>query len=55
VPVRHYPRAHGTSKYGVGNRLFKGLYDLVAVRWMQHRCLRYQYRATGTSPTSARL
>ncbi|MBX3338208.1 MAG: glycosyltransferase family 2 protein [Nitrospira sp.] len=55
VPVRHYPRAHGTSKYGVGNRLFKGLYDLVAVRWMQHRCLRYQYRTTGTSPTSARL
>ena len=45
VPVRHYPRAHGTSKYGVGNRLFKGLYDLFAVRWMQHRCLRYQYRS----------
>ncbi|MCE3222496.1 MAG: hypothetical protein K0S58_676 [Nitrospira sp.] len=51
VPVRHYPRAHGTSKYGVGNRLFKGLYDLIAVRWMQHRCLRYQYR---TSPTASR-
>ena len=44
VPVRHYPRTRGTSKYGVGNRLFKGLYDLIAVRWMQHRCLRYQYR-----------
>ena len=44
VPVRHYPRAHGVSKYGVGNRLFKSLYDLIAVRWMQHRVLRYQYR-----------
>ena len=44
VPVRHYPRTRGISKYGVGNRLFKGLYDLIAVRWMQHRCLRYQYR-----------
>ena len=57
VPVRHYPRTRGTSKYGVGNRLFKGLYDLVAVRWMQHRCLRYRYRATGTpaapSPSAA--
>ncbi len=42
VPVRHYPRAHGVSKYGVGNRLFKGLYDLVAVRWMQRRVLRYR-------------
>jgi len=49
VPVRHYPRTRGTSKYGVGNRLFKGLYDLVAVRWMQHRCLRYQYRAAATT------
>ncbi|MGQ0811411.1 MAG: glycosyltransferase family 2 protein [Nitrospiraceae bacterium] len=42
VPVRHYPRAHGISKYGVGNRLFKGLYDLIAVRWMQRRVLRYR-------------
>jgi len=44
VPVRHYPRAHGVSKYGVGNRLFKSLYDLIAVRWMQHRVLRYKLR-----------
>jgi glycosyltransferase involved in cell wall biosynthesis len=44
VPVRHYPRAHGVSKYGVGNRLFKGLYDLVAVRWMQDRVVRYKFR-----------
>jgi glycosyltransferase involved in cell wall biosynthesis len=49
VPVRHYPRAYGTSKYGVGNRLFKGLYDLVAVRWMQHRCLCYRYRTVSTT------
>ena len=44
VPVRHYPRIHGRSKFGVGNRLFKSLYDLVAVRWMQSRVLRYRYR-----------
>ncbi|MER3424929.1 MAG: glycosyltransferase [Nitrospiraceae bacterium] len=44
VPVRHFPRAHGQSKYGVGNRLFRSLYDLIAVRWMQTRCLRYRYR-----------
>ncbi len=41
VPVQHFPRAHGRSKYGIGNRLFAGLYDLAAVRWMQKRCLRY--------------
>jgi glycosyltransferase involved in cell wall biosynthesis len=52
VPVRHFPRAHGHSKYGVGNRLFKGLYDLIAVRWMQSRCLRYRYRASETQSGS---
>jgi glycosyltransferase involved in cell wall biosynthesis len=44
VPVRHHPRMHGLSKYGVGNRLFKGLYDLLAVRWMQDRVLKYRFR-----------
>jgi glycosyltransferase involved in cell wall biosynthesis len=44
VPVRHLPRAHGRSKYGIGNRLFKSLYDLLAVRWLQSRCLRYRFR-----------
>ena len=46
VPVRHYPRIHGMSKYGMGNRLFKSLYDLIAVRWMQNRVLRYTLRRT---------
>ncbi|MBM4138073.1 MAG: glycosyltransferase family 2 protein [Nitrospira sp.] len=44
VPVRHYPRIHGLSKYGMGNRLFKSLYDLIAVRWMMDRVLRYKFR-----------
>ena len=44
IPVRHYPRIHGLSKYGMGNRLFKSLYDLIAVRWMQNRVLRYRFR-----------
>ena len=44
VPVRHYPRIHGMSKYGMGNRLFTSLYDLIAVRWMQNRVLRYTFR-----------
>lgn len=44
IPVQHFPRAHGLSKYGVGNRLFVGLYDLFAVRWMQKRCLNFSMR-----------
>ena len=43
VPIRHHPRAHGQSKYGVGNRLFTGLYDMFAVRWMRSRVLRYRF------------
>ena len=42
VPVRHYDREFGTSKYGVWNRLFKGLKDAFAVRWMKTRKLRYE-------------
>src|SRR5207247_8806611 len=44
VPVSHFPQAHGQTKYRIGNRIFKGLRDLLAVRWMQARCLRYRYR-----------
>ncbi|BCA54960.1 Glycosyl transferase, family 2 [Nitrospira sp. KM1] len=46
VPVRHHPRIHGYAKFGVGNRMFKGLYDLIAVRWMQSRVLRYHVRTS---------
>lgn len=53
VPVRHHPRAHGVSKYGVGNRLFRGLYDLFAVRWMQSRALHYRLRASAAPSSRA--
>jgi dolichol-phosphate mannosyltransferase len=48
IPVRHHPRIHGVAKFGVGNRLFKALWDLITVRWMQSRVLRYTFR----DPTS---
>lgn len=37
VSVNHRPRLHGVSKYGVMNRLFVGLYDLIGVRWLLKR------------------
>jgi len=40
VSVRHRPRAAGVSKYGVWNRLGRGLYDLVGVGWFQRRRIR---------------
>ncbi|HKJ23378.1 MAG TPA: glycosyltransferase family 2 protein [Myxococcota bacterium] len=44
VPVAHRPRRYGTSKYGIGNRLFVGLVDVFAVRWMQRRHEAWQAR-----------
>ncbi|NBV24543.1 MAG: glycosyltransferase [Proteobacteria bacterium] len=40
IPVNHRPRVAGVSKYGVWNRLGRGLYDLVAVAWYQRRRLK---------------
>lgn len=42
VPVRHYDRIYGVSKYGVWNRFFKGFKDAFAVRWMKKRHLNYK-------------
>ena len=44
VEVSHRARRYGTSKYGIGNRLFVALADLFAVAWMQRRALRYGRR-----------
>lgn len=37
LEVNHRPRLHGVAKYGIGNRLFRALADLMAVRWMRTR------------------
>jgi len=37
LSVTHHPRVAGTSKYGIGNRLGRGLYDLLMVRWLMKR------------------
>jgi len=34
MPVRHRPRASGTTKYGTWDRAIAGLHDCLAVRWM---------------------
>jgi len=44
VPVRHRARTLGQSKYGMGNRLWRGIHDLVGVSWLKLRLLRYQVR-----------
>ncbi len=42
VPVNHRPRRFGQSKYGIMNRAFVAFADLLAVRWMKDRLLRYE-------------
>jgi glycosyltransferase involved in cell wall biosynthesis len=37
VPVRHRPRLRGSTKYGLRNRLWVGLADAFAVRWLLAR------------------
>ncbi|MSU58939.1 MAG: glycosyltransferase [Pedosphaera sp.] len=42
VAISHHPRTAGQAHYGVWNRLFKSFYDLLAVRWMKKRFLRFK-------------
>lgn len=42
IPVNHRQRTKGRSKYGIHNRLWCGLRDLYAVRWMQGRSIHYR-------------
>ena len=46
VPVSHYDRIFGKSKYGVFNRLFTGFEDVLAVRWMKKRRVDYEIIST---------
>lgn len=42
IPVNHRERTRGVSKYGVWNRMWVTIGDLMAVYWMRRRWLRYQ-------------
>ena len=44
APVNHRPRMRGVSKYSTANRLVQPFLDLLAVRWMKDRTLRYKIR-----------
>jgi glycosyltransferase involved in cell wall biosynthesis len=47
TPVKHSPRHAGTAKYGFGNRAFVGIYDLIGVRWLKKRWIRYEADEVG--------
>lgn len=41
IPVRHYPRMAGNSKYHLWNRLTGSFIDCFAYRWMKKRYINY--------------
>ena len=42
IAISHNPRAAGQSHYGIWNRLAQTFVDLLAVRWMKKRSIRYR-------------
>ena len=49
--VTHHPRVHGTSKYGLHNRLWRGLYDLFGVAWLRRRYVAWEVEGERHGPT----
>jgi len=43
VEVNHRPRARGISKYGIHDRLWTGIVDLLGVMWLKRRISRSDY------------
>lgn len=46
VPVRHFPRVAGVSKYHLWNRLVSPFVDCFAYRWMRKRYINYRVADT---------
>lgn len=42
--VNHRQRFAGTAKYGIGNRMWKGLRDCFAMRWVRARLLMHEVK-----------
>jgi len=50
TPVKHSARYAGTPKYGLRNRAIRAFVDLLAVRWMKKRYLRYEVSEEPKNP-----
>lgn len=52
VPIDHHPRKFGVSKYTTWNRMWCAFADLLAVRWMRSRQIRYEIEERIQCPES---
>lgn len=50
IPVHHYPRTAGVSKYHLWNRLKGPFLDCFAYRWMKKRFIRYEVSENNFTP-----
>lgn len=51
VPVHHFPRTAGVSKYHLRNRLIAPFFDCLAYRWMKSRHIDYHVAAHNLDKT----
>jgi dolichol-phosphate mannosyltransferase len=42
IPIAHHPRKFGVSKYTTWNRMWRAFIDLLVVKWMKSRHIRYE-------------
>ena len=42
IPIAHHPRKFGASKYTTWNRMWRAFADLLVVKWMKNRHIRYE-------------
>jgi hypothetical protein len=49
IEVNHRPRTTGRSKYGIGDRLWRGIADCFAIRWYRKRVIPAQRVEPGES------
>jgi len=47
IPVQHFPRIAGESKYGLWNRLLGPLVDCFAYLWMKKKYINYEVKNKG--------
>ncbi len=52
IPVGHRPRQGGRSKYGINDRLWRGLRDLLGVRWLLARRCVWQVDPAAGAPAA---
>lgn len=55
IPVSHFPRITGKSKFNVWNRLLSPLQDTIALRWLRKRQIDYKIAENSRSRSNTKI